>query len=95
MPKESADKPVRITTAPISPADEQRVRIRRYVISMGIRTLCFFLAIAFRESWLMWVFLVGAVFMPYVAVVLANTADHRNDEPALRDAHHTRHMLNS
>ncbi len=92
MPK-SADAHVRITSAPISPAEEQRGRIRRYVVSMSIRTVCFVLAVVFAGSWLMWVFLVGAVFMPYVAVVFANTADHRPAEADLREATHTRNML--
>ena len=39
---------------------------------MSIRTLCFVLAILFREHWSTWVFVVGAVFLPYIAVVLAN-----------------------
>jgi hypothetical protein len=39
---------------------------------MGIRTVCFLLAIVLREHWSTWVFLVGAVFLPYVAVVMAN-----------------------
>ena len=39
---------------------------------MSIRTLCFVLAIVFREHPVTWVFIVGAVFLPYVAVVMAN-----------------------
>ena len=40
---------------------------------MGIRTVCFVAArSSFMGHWVMWVFLVGAVFLPYVAVVMAN-----------------------
>lgn len=86
-------EPVRITSAPISPADEMAGRMRRYVIAMTIRTVCFVLAVVFRESWTMWVFLVGAIFLPYVAVVLANAVDRRDEAP-LADAVAPRRMLN-
>ena len=51
-------------------------RQRRYLISMAIRTLCFILAVVSIGHWFMWVFLVGAVFLPYVAVVMANAGAH-------------------
>lgn len=65
-------EPVRITTAPRSHTQDVRGRTRRYLISMGIRTLCFILTVVFMGHWYTWVFLAGAVFLPYVAVVLAN-----------------------
>ncbi len=65
-------EPVRITTAARPHSQEIRGRERRYLISMGIRTLCFILSVLFMGHWVMWVFLVGAVFLPYVAVVIAN-----------------------
>ncbi len=74
-------EPVRITSAPISPADEMAGRMRRYVIAMTIRTVCFIGAVVFRDTWAMWVLLVGAVFLPYVAVVLANAVNRRDDAP--------------
>jgi hypothetical protein len=43
---------------------------------MGLRTLCFILAIVTTGP-LRWSFVVGAIFLPYVAVVLANATDHR------------------
>ncbi|MDO7869608.1 DUF3099 domain-containing protein [Nocardioides jiangxiensis] len=85
-------EPVRITSAPISPADEMKGRMRRYLIAMTIRTVCFILAVVFRESWVMWVFLVGAVFLPYVAVVMANAVNRRDDAP-LATAMDARHQL--
>ena len=66
--------PVRITTATRSHADDIAQRQRRYVISMGIRTLCFVLAVVSFPHWFMWVFIAGALLLPYVAVVLANAA---------------------
>jgi hypothetical protein len=65
-------EPVRITSAPRSHAEDIRGRTRRYLISMGIRTLCFILTVVFVGHWVSWLFLVGAIFLPYVAVVLAN-----------------------
>ena len=51
-------------------------RVRRYAITMGFRTACF-LSMIFVEGWMRWVLLAFAVFLPYVAVVLANQADER------------------
>ncbi|HET6562478.1 MAG TPA: DUF3099 domain-containing protein [Marmoricola sp.] len=66
------DEPLRITTASRPRSEDIRGRERRYIISMGIRTVCFVLAVVFMGHWVMWLFLVGAVFLPYVAVVMAN-----------------------
>jgi hypothetical protein len=66
---------VRITSASRPKSEDIRGRERRYLISMAVRTLCVILAVVFMGSWLMWVFLVGAVFLPYVAVVLANASN--------------------
>ena len=78
MPRRNADRrdaaPVSITSASRPHSEDLRGRERRYVISMGIRTLCFLLALVFREYWVVWVFLAAAIFLPYVAVVVANAA---------------------
>lgn len=63
-----------VTTAPTSLGDDIDARTRRYLISMSIRTLCFLLMIVV-PGWWKWVFLVGAVLLPYVAVVLANAVN--------------------
>ncbi len=65
---------VRITDAPISTADEIAARQRRYLLSMGLRTLCFVGAIVVGSGWLRWVLVVAALVLPYVAVVMANAA---------------------
>ncbi|MGH3413172.1 MAG: DUF3099 domain-containing protein [Marmoricola sp.] len=65
-------QPVRITTAPESPSKDLRHRERRYLISMAIRTGCFVGAVFTRGSWVMWVLIVAALVLPYVAVVMAN-----------------------
>ncbi|MEW1958324.1 DUF3099 domain-containing protein [Kineococcus sp. NPDC059986] len=61
----------RITAAPTSHTDDLGVRYRKYVVSMLIRTACF-LCFAFIDHWTRWLFIAGAVFLPYIAVVLAN-----------------------
>jgi hypothetical protein len=53
-------------------------RERRYLITMGVRALCFLLSIVFAFGlpgawrWLAIAALIGAVVLPYVAVIFAN-----------------------
>ena len=63
---------VSITSASRPHSEDLRGRERRYVISMGIRTVCFLLALVFLDHWVVWVFLAAAVLLPYIAVVIAN-----------------------
>jgi hypothetical protein len=70
-------EPVRITTAPQNPHDEIDARRRRYLVSMGVRTICFVGAVVVGDGWLRWVLVVGAFVLPYVAVVMANSASPR------------------
>ncbi|WP_406287744.1 DUF3099 domain-containing protein [Embleya sp. NBC_00896] len=46
-------------------------RQRRYVISMSIRTVCFIGAVFTPSPW-RWILVAGALFLPYIAVVVAN-----------------------
>ena len=68
-----------ITAANRSLSKEQSGRTKRYLISMGLRTACVLAAIVV-PGWPKWIFIVGAVVLPYLAVVIAN-AGHENDEP--------------
>jgi Protein of unknown function (DUF3099) len=55
-------------------------RARRYLVQMGIRTVCFLGAVftwGRVPTWLSVVMLVSAVVLPYVAVVLANAGRER------------------
>lgn len=84
------DLPVRITTASAGAAADIASRQKRYLIAMGVRTLCFLtvagLAITHAgPGWLPWIFVVGAVVLPYVAVVMANASNTKSDGFALRD----------
>jgi hypothetical protein len=67
---------VRITTAPESPEREMAHRQKRYIISMSIRTVCFVAAIV-ADGGLRWVLVAAAFVLPYVAVVMANSATPR------------------
>lgn len=64
-------KPQSITSLPPSPDQERRARMLRYTIAMTIRVACIF-AMLFVQGWWLVVFAAGAIFLPYVAVVLAN-----------------------
>ncbi|CAN2238282.1 Protein of unknown function DUF3099 [actinobacterium SCGC AAA044-D11] len=50
---------------------DQSSRAKRYFISMMVRTLCFILAVILPSPF-RWFALLGAVLLPYVAVVVAN-----------------------
>ena len=65
-----------ITDARGATSTEMSGRMRRYAITMAFRTACF-LAMIWVHGWFRWVLLACAVLLPYVAVVLANQADHR------------------
>lgn len=66
-------KPQSITSVPLSPAEERRARMRKYSISMAIRMICI-VAMVFASGWWLLVFALGAIFLPYFAVVVANQA---------------------
>lgn len=72
------DEPVfSITDATESHSSEMRTRMVKYTISMSIRLVCF-IAAFFTSGPLQWIFLAGAIFLPWFAVVVANGgADRR------------------
>ena len=86
------DEAVRITTAASSRADDIAARQRRYVLSMGIRTVCFVAAVV-ADGWLRWVLVVAALLLPYVAVVMANNTNTKADGFELRDGDYARPEL--
>jgi hypothetical protein len=61
-----------VTSLPPSPDAERRGRMLKYTIAMSIRLVCFVLCL-FSQGWWQIIFVVGAVVLPYIAVVLANT----------------------
>jgi len=60
-----------ITSLPPSPDAERRARMIKYTVAMTIRVACIF-AMLFARGWWLAVFAAGAIFLPYIAVVLAN-----------------------
>ena len=64
-----------ITTARAGTSVDTSQRLKRYTITMAFRTVCFVLAVTVAHGWLMWVMLAGAVFLPYMGVLLANQAN--------------------
>jgi type IV secretory pathway TrbF-like protein len=63
--------------------DELHHRMKRYLISMSIRTVCFILAVVL-EGWLRWTMAAAAIVLPYVAVVMANAGPRRTVRSAAR-----------
>jgi type III secretory pathway component EscV len=66
-----------VTDARRSASMELSSRMRRYTVAMAFRLACF-VGMAFVDGWLRWTLLAFAVFLPYVAVVLANQTDQRS-----------------
>ena len=81
-----------ITTAQSGLTLDQSARQRRYFISMMIRTACFILTVILPDPY-RWFALLGAVTLPYFAVVIANAgretitrgADIVEDKPLALD----------
>ena len=65
-----------VTSAPSSTTDDQDKRIKRYLTMMGIRVALFGLVFV-TSGWLRWAAVIGAVVIPYIAVVLANAVAPR------------------
>ena len=56
-------------------SEDIRYRQHRYLLMMGIRTICFAVALVLFVAHMRWLILVpavGAIFIPYFAVIFAN-----------------------
>jgi hypothetical protein len=72
---ESGDTEVHsITDAAAAHSDEMRQRMIKYAVAMGIRMVCLIL-IFVVDGWFKLLPVLGAVFLPWVAVVIANGSD--------------------
>ena len=61
------------TSLPRAPREGADSRARTYLVTMGIRVLCFALMVFVTPyGWWTWAFAAAAIFLPYVAVVFAN-----------------------
>ena len=65
-----------ITTAAPGHTADINARTKRYLVMMSIRIICFVLAVIV-SGWPRWAFIVGAIILPYLAVVVANARDER------------------
>ena len=63
-----------ITDAAAAHSDEIRERMIKYAVAMGIRMVCLIL-IFVVDGWFKLIPVLGAVFLPWVAVVIANGSD--------------------
>ena len=83
MRKQSGPEVFQITGARTGLTDDVRVRQRRYVISMSIRTLSVILTVVLWNVArpLAWGMLVLGVLLPYVAVVYANAGRENAPKP--------------
>jgi DUF3099 family protein len=88
-----------VTQARRSLSDDIAYRQRRYLLMMGIRAVCFVIAVVLfinHFGWLTAIPAVGAIFIPYFAVVFANGGrepdntrgfmEYRPNLPATRDS---------
>ena len=78
-----------VTDAPRPMSEDIGHRQRRYLISMGVRTVCFVgavvAAVAGAPWWLAMLMVVGALLLPYIAVVMANANETKSDGFRLQD----------
>jgi len=72
-----------ITTLPRSPEDDRHSRMLKYSVMMAIRVVCIALCL-FVQGWWLLVCAVGAIALPYVAVVVANSVRRPSTETVLR-----------
>ncbi|MFE4469204.1 DUF3099 domain-containing protein [Leifsonia sp. NPDC056824] len=72
-----------ITNLPLSPDEERKRRMIKYSVAMGVRIVCLFVAIFVGWPWGA-IPLIGAVFLPYIAVVIANVGAEPHEAEAQR-----------
>lgn len=70
------------TSLPIAPKDDAGSRLTKYMVMMGIRLVCIVAMVLVQPfGWYTWLFALGAVVLPYIAVVIANVGSdvHRTN----------------
>jgi hypothetical protein len=78
--RKTPDAPQSVTSAPEPLGADQARRQRRYLVQMGVRVVCFLLAAILWQHVPLWVgltLIVGAVVLPYIAVLFANAGRER------------------
>lgn len=74
------NKPQSITSLAESPDEERNRRMVQYAVAMGIRVVCVFLCF-FLQGWWLILPAIGAIVLPYFAVVIANASRRAPAEP--------------
>ena len=70
-----------ITDARVAHSDEMHQRLVKYSLTMGIRMVCLILVFVL-DGWLKIVAMAGAVFLPWIAVIIANAGSDTANEHA-------------
>ncbi|RLK49576.1 DUF3099 domain-containing protein [Microbacterium telephonicum] len=72
------------TSLPRAPRDEAHTRMSKYFLMMSVRVVCFVLMVVITPyGWYTFVLAIGAVFLPYIAVVIANVGVDGRPERAV------------
>jgi ABC-type multidrug transport system fused ATPase/permease subunit len=74
------------TSLPLSPDEERRLRVIKYSITMSIRVVCIVMML-FVQGWWLALFGLGAVVLPYFAMLLANVKSAPSGVQAKRPSH--------
>lgn len=73
-----APDPVVVTSASRSGTQEREARMRRYLVTQGVRVACFVLAVTLPVPlWAKLGLIVGALVLPWMGVVAANAGPSR------------------
>jgi hypothetical protein len=91
-----SEQPIRITTASSGRNADIAAREKRYIISMSIRSVCFIGAVITFIAGVTWawpILIVGALVLPYVAVVMANANNSKGENFDLMDSPYGRPEL--
>ena len=65
-----------VTSLPLSPEEERHLRMVKYTLAMAIRMVCI-VAMLFVTGWWLVMCAIGAILLPYFAVIVANQQEQR------------------
>jgi len=72
------------TSLPKAPREDADSRFAKYMVMMGIRIACFIaMAVITPYGWYTFVFAAGAIFLPYLAVIVANVGADQGSARAI------------
>jgi len=72
------------TSLPKAPREDADSRFAKYMVMMGIRVACFIaMAVITPYGWYTFVFAAGAIFLPYLAVIVANVGADQGSAEAI------------